>query len=190
MKKYISIIVLLSLFVIGCSEQTSINAPANNVNTTEPNWIALPQAEGIQVNTEWTSSKKINGAQGGFFSNYVSYPGGILGSVTIYAKIEFYQGAYAGNQTITMTLSDQNTSAKFSPSMDFNRTVLLNTTYSGLDLTGVDPATVKFVYIADDGSIEVASCASIIVDVAQGKLQVVNAKIPHFSRYGFVNKTM
>ena len=52
MKKYISIIVLLSLFVIGCSEQTSINSPVNNVNTNEPNWIALPQAEGLSVNTK------------------------------------------------------------------------------------------------------------------------------------------
>ncbi len=48
MKKYISIIVLLSLFVIGCSEQTSINSPVNDLNTNEPNWIALPQAVGLQ----------------------------------------------------------------------------------------------------------------------------------------------
>ena len=53
MKKYISIIVLLSLFVIGCSEQTSINSQANNVNTNEPNWIALPQAEGMQFRNEF-----------------------------------------------------------------------------------------------------------------------------------------
>ena len=64
MKKYISIMVLLSLFVIGCSEQTSINAPVKNLNTTEPNWIALPQAEGMHVEKISTSTKTINGTNG------------------------------------------------------------------------------------------------------------------------------
>ena len=50
MRRSIVLFAMLSLFVIGCSEQSSVIAPDNNVNTNEPNWIALPQAEGLQVN--------------------------------------------------------------------------------------------------------------------------------------------
>ena len=56
MKRYLSLIVLLSLFVIGCSEQMSVNSPVNTI-TSEPNWIALPQAEGMQYNTDIHSIK-------------------------------------------------------------------------------------------------------------------------------------
>ena len=118
MKKYISIIVLLSLFVIGCSEQSSINSPVNNVITNEPDWIALPQAEGIQINTEWPVSKKITGSVGGYIGKGVSYTG-TSGKITVQARIDFEAGAFEGSQTITMTLGDQNTSVTFSPSMVF-----------------------------------------------------------------------
>ena len=186
MKKYLSIIVMLSLFLIGCSEETSLNSPVENLSKNKPNYISLPSVKGVQVNSDWIVSKKINGAKGGSLSNYISYRGGIFGTVTIDAEILFENGSYPGNETITMELSDQNTSVQFGPSMSFNRTVLYNVTYTGLDLTGINPSTVKFVYIADDGSLEVAACDAIIVDASKGKLQVVNAVIPHFSRYGFV----
>ncbi len=52
MRRYIFLFAMLSLFVIGCSEQSSVIAPVNNVNANEPNWIALPQAEGMQSRQE------------------------------------------------------------------------------------------------------------------------------------------
>ena len=187
MKKYISIIVLVSLFVIGCSEQTSINSPVNDLNINEPSWISLPSSNGMKVNSEWVVSKKINGKLGGSLSNKISYNGGISGTVDIEARIDFDQEAYQGNAKIVMALNDFNTSTRFSPSLHFNRTVLFNATYKGLDLTGLDPATIRFAFLANNGGIVMASCDSIIVNISQGKLQVVNAVIPHFSRYGFVN---
>ena len=71
--------------------------------------------------------------------------------------------------------------------MVFNGSVVYNVTYSGIDLTGIDPKTVQFAYLASDGSVQYAANDGIVVDLATGKLQVINAKIPHFSRYGFVN---
>ena len=89
MKKYLSIIVLLSLFVIGCSEQSSINSPIEKVNTEEPNWIALPQAEGMQVNQVFSTSKKITHNVGGTITLNTSYQGGIYGTVTITSTLFF-----------------------------------------------------------------------------------------------------
>jgi hypothetical protein len=191
MKKLITTaFVMLLLLTVGCSDQTSVTSPEQSVQAQEPNWITLPQSSssGLHINTEWTTTERINGAQGGFLTNSVSYLGGILGTVYINARIDFPQGSYPGNENITLTLSDQNTSVKFGPAMDkFNRTVVYNVKYRGLNLNGINPATVKFAFIANDGSIQYANCDRINVDVTNGILEVVNAVIPHFSRYGFVN---
>ena len=115
MKKYISIIVLLSLFVIGCSEQTSINAPSTNVNTTEPNWIALPAPQGISVNTIYTATKEINGFAGGTIKMSESYLASNNRRVSISASLKFQKNAFAGTKTVTMTLDNLSGGAQFSP---------------------------------------------------------------------------
>ena len=186
MKNLLKIIMLFGIILQGCSENLDMNSPVENPKP-EANLLVLPAANGMQVNKEWTVSEKINGAQGGSLSNYVSYYGGAFGKVTIDANIEFTNGAWPGKETISMTLSSENTSVAFGPSMTFNRTVLFNITYKGLDLNGINTSKLKFVYLAEDGSIEVAACDAIVADASIGKLQVVNAVIPHFSRYGFVN---
>lgn len=188
MKKFISIIALLSLFVIGCSEQASITSP-NESSASEPNWVSMPKTNGIQINSEWTTTKRINGAQGGFLSNNVSFNGGLFGTVSIAARIDFPQGSFPGNENINMTLSSQNTSVKFGPSKTFNKIAIFNITYTGLDLTGVDPSRVEFAYIANDGSVQYSDHEGIIIDKEKGILKVANAQIPHFSRYGFINKS-
>jgi hypothetical protein len=187
MKKYISIIVFLSLFVIGCSEQISINSPVNDLNINEPNWIALPQAEGLSVNKEFSTSKWINSYYGGTLSEYESYYGGPFGRVTIDVDAYFPSYSFYGSKYITMIVDDQTCTATFSPHMVFNRSVVYNATFTGVDLTGIDPSKVKFAYLAEDGSLEFAANEGITVDKSRGKLVVKNAKIPHFSRYGFVN---
>ena len=73
------------------------------------------------------------------------------------------------------------------PSMVFNKPLIFTITYTGIDLSTINPADVKFAYIAADGSVQYAVNDGIVVDLAIGKLQVINARIPHFSRYGFVN---
>ena len=71
------------------------------------------------------------------------------------------------------------------PQMTFDNPLNLNLTFSGLDLTGVNPSEVNFYYIDPDGNLEIAENDGITVDIANGTLSVKNAKIPHFSRYGF-----
>ena len=42
-------------------------------------------------------------------------------------------------------------------------------------------------YLAPDGTLQPVVHDGVVIDKRIGKLQVINAKIPHFSRYGFVN---
>jgi hypothetical protein len=73
--------------------------------------------------------------------------------------------------------------------MVFNIPLSFTIRYIGIDLSKINPATVKFAYIASDGSLEYAVNDGIVIDLSTGTLQVINAKIPHFSRYGFINGT-
>ena len=76
---------------------------------------------------------------------------------------------------------------EFGPAMQFSIPVKYTLTVSGLDLTGINPATLDFVYVAQNGSMTGIEYDSITMDAATGTLKVTNAKLNHFSRYGFVN---
>ena len=186
MRRYIFLFAMLSLFVIGCSEQSSVLAPVNNVNTTEPNWIALPKEVGMSIEKISSSSKSVNGTKGTTWPWSTSYTG-TLGRVIISSVLVVEPNSFFGTKTITQKHDDATCATTFGPSMVFNIPLRFTITYEGIDLSGINPAAVKFAYIASDGSLEYAVNDGIVVDLSSGKLQVVNAVIPHFSRYGFIN---
>jgi len=61
LNRYLYLFILFALFVIGCREESSVLSPESIVSTNEPNWIALPAPEGMQINSSFTESKWING---------------------------------------------------------------------------------------------------------------------------------
>ena len=66
----------------------------------------------------------------------------------------------------------------------FNPSALLNLTAYGVDFSGIDPAAVDIYYDnPETGQWELMPRESITVNAATGYLQVVNAQLPHFSRY-------
>ncbi len=186
MKNYLLIFALTGLFFYGCANESDITAPEQSINL-EPNWIKLPTAEGLQVNTDYTATNRINGTQGGNLGCSFSYSGGNFGQISGFAELVVTFGSFPGMKNISMTLSNENTSVIFGPELNFNSDVFYSVTYTGINLTGIDPQTVKFAYIANDGSIQIAQHQGITVDFSTGKLSVHNARLPHFSRYGFVN---
>ncbi len=188
MKKLLTLSLFSFLLFFGCDENADLTSPVDNLKSEKANWISLPQMEGMHIENSFTVSKRINGAQGGFLSMYESYSGGPFGTVIIDAELKFEQGAYPGNKLISMTNDDFECSASFEPSFSkFNRIVTYSITYTGIDLSNIDPINVKFAYIATNGNLEYAQHEGINVDVSTGTIQIINALIPHFSRYGFVN---
>ena len=176
------------LFFFGCDQGSDLTSPVDDIKTENANWISLPSIEGMSVENSFTVTKKINGAQGGFLAMSESYSGGPFGTVTIDAELTFEQGAYPGNERITMTNDDFGCVVTFGPSMSkFNDIVSYSITYTGIDLSNIDPDNVSFAYIASNGDLEYAQHEGITVNVSTGTIEVINALIPHFSRYGFVN---
>jgi hypothetical protein len=172
----------------GCDNGSELITTYNDKQLDKPNWISLPDIEGTHIENSFTVTKKINGSQGGFLTTQHSYFGGPFGSVTINAELIIEQGAYPGNKLITITNDDFECVTAFDPEFDnFNRLVTYSIKYTGIDLSGINPNRVKFAYIASNGDLEFAQHQGINIDLSSGTIQVINAIIPHFSRYGFVN---
>ena len=187
MKKFMSLIVLLSLFVIGCSEQMSINSPVNT-STSEPEWLPLPEQAGLGVEKVFTISKTINGARSSSWSWSTKYTS-TRGTIQISSVMAFPAGAFSGSALITQSHDDSTCSTTFGPSMSFLKPLTFTITYTGVDLTNYDPTDIAFAYLNADGRVMFAANSGITVDKVKKILKVTNAIIPHFSRYGFIRKS-
>ncbi len=191
MKAKLLAAVILSLIYFGCSDNiTSVNTPNENNQTnfiqgTSMKWITVPYKGKLSAETDLTETSKINGKQGGELSLSKSFTGYNNTTITITSSLTVPGGAYNGVEWITQAVSSSFTASDFSPSMTFDEPLILNLKYTGLDLRGINPNTINFYYIAEDGTLQIAPNDGIIVNINTGTLEVKNAVIPHFSRYGF-----
>jgi hypothetical protein len=194
MKQLLSIAAVLMILFVGCSEQTSINAPETNVLTQEPNWISLPakvDENGISIMSKkiiLQASGYIDGNRGGTLQINSSYRG-TNGNVTVFASLEFPKGAFEGKKYVTMSLDPDYGTATFLPHADFKKDAIYNAVFTGLDLSDIFSKrvrTVDFVYEAANGKVEYIDNDKVEIDFRNEILSVKNALLPHFSRYGFV----
>lgn len=184
MKRYIYLFLWVVLLMFGCSEETLVNS---NLPAANRKLLKLPSRQGMSINNIFYDTEQISGDVGGSLSLQESYSGGPYGTVTVNSTLVFPAGSFNGTITITMTADDEYCASNFLPGMSFLQPGIYNITYTGVDLTGINPSDVKFVYLKNDGDLEYAENDGIVIDLTIGKIQVINAEIPHFSRYGFVN---
>lgn len=186
MKKLLSINLVVLVLLFGCNPDSNVISPDDSTTQSKVKLIQLPSPKGLTVETLYTESKYINGYYGGYFEEQFGYQSS-SGYVNINSKLVFPSGSFSGGKTITQTFNTETASLEFGPEMQFNVAVKYTLTITGLDLTGVNPNTLDFVYVAQDGSITGVVYDSIYMDAATGTLKVTNARLNHFSRYGFVN---
>jgi len=90
---------------------------------------------------------------------------------------------------ITAVFDESTAAANYYPSpFTFDQPITANISYTGLDLSNVDVSAISFVYLPPNAAAVVpVEYDQLIIDKAAGLIQVVNAKIHHFSKYGFVD---
>lgn len=174
MKRLISTFALLLIFAVGCTDQSSVTSPDTNATANEE----------FHLNKKTTVSKAINGNSGGYI---------LLGDLNtakkgqgIYACMIFPAGSFSGTKTITMTLDNVNFSGTFSPSMQFNKPVSFNALFTGVTINNND---FTFNYVGPDGVFTEIPSSLLYFDASKGVVGILNAQIPHFSRYIFVRKS-
>lgn len=185
MKLITSAFLLTLLFFSGCDQVTEINAPQERIMNKQ--LINLPTPTGLGVEDLHTEYKDINGYYGGWFSEAFTYQGGQNGNVSINSTLHFFSNSFSGTKTISQTFNTETAAITFGPSMQFNVNVDYTLTITGVDLTGVNPNTLDFVYIDANGNMYACQYEYVTMDLSTGMLKVKNAKLSHFSRYGFVN---
>jgi hypothetical protein len=188
MSKYIYILIFFLGFIIGCGKESDLVGPIDSTEGNEPNWIAIPSAESKSLQKEIFTGKWICGNKRSVLKIRTSYPACTpFRFIKINALAEIQKKSFEGCTFVTMSINDRYGITTFAPEIVFSKPVIYNLCISGLDLRGIDPETVKFVYMAPDGQYHEAEYDHLNVDLKSGMLQVINAKLPHFSRYGFAN---
>jgi hypothetical protein len=188
MSKYIYILIFFLGFIIGCGKESDLVAPIDSAKGNEPNWIAIPSAEDQILQKNIFTGKWICGDTGSTLKINTLYRSFTPFRFTkINAVAEIQKNSFEGWTFITMSVSDRYGVTTFLPDINFSKPVIYNLTITGIDLSGIDPETVKFVYMSPNGEYHQAEYDQLNVDPSIGMLQVINAKLPHFSRYGFAN---
>jgi len=186
MKKLVSIILLSLFFMVGCQDDNSILEPTNDLSDFSLNKgrrILDYKNKDLDDFSDFLSNYNIVlGYTGGDIPFNYDAPNGF----SVEGNITIPEGAYFGLKQFSVEFDMESYSAHFYPSPTvFDVPLILDMKFSELDLTGVDPDVIAFSYIGLDGILETAECKSIRVDVKKGTLEVVGAKLPHFSRYGW-----
>ncbi len=199
MKYFLSAVILTLVLFWGCEQSTDpVNGQSSNLEKSPSgsiglasgsyDMIPLPTRSPIFEDSVFTVSKLINGLLGGSIvlnKTYISDNGKL---VTMLVNIVVPPLAFNGQQNITLTIDSCFASVQCEPGMTFKLPLIMTQTFTGLNLKSYNPQDIDFVYIEDNGTIEDVNNSSILVEKLTGTLTVLNAQIPHFSRYGWVRR--
>jgi len=169
------------LFFAGCSDQSSLVGPSQNISQKTNKTPIELNLNGLYK--QITVSKNIDGSVGGTIEIEGNLDGG---NISLHGLLNVPAGAFDGMMDISATLDDHTASFDFGPSpTSFNKALSFTMTISGLDLTTVNPEDVVFGYTAPNGTFSVISYDNVNVDTNAGTLSVTNAHLIHFSRYNW-----
>lgn len=185
MKRSIIIAAFLAgIMFFGCSKDNSVVNPGVAGDQHKVNLIKIPGSGGLGSEGTNTFTFNVNGWEGAYQTMYLNFPNS---NATVSANYTFPRNVFSGQKTIAITFNNDYASASYSPSpLAFAYPVNANITYSNLNLNGINPSTVKFVYMLPNGGYEPVACDRVDVVLSSGTIKVVNAKLNHFSRYGLI----
>lgn len=203
MKIFSSLLIAAVLFLAGCdtgfdpvsvTQKTELQKPpalslGSGNSIINYDIIPLPARSPIFLDSVFTISKTIVGELGGQIildRLYISDRGKL---VTMLVNLIIPPNAFPGQRRITLTIDRNFSVVHCLPAMEFNFPLTLVQTFTGLDLQDYQAEDIDFVYIKKNGLIEEVERTSITVVKSLGILTVLNAKLNHFSRYGWVRKS-
>jgi hypothetical protein len=187
MRKISYIAALLLLSLVGCMQESNITDPGIAVlKSQQKTIISLPAKADLNVEAVFSTSQDISGTTGGELHLTKSYQAENGQTVNIDCRLTVPANDLSFNNTrnITMQVGSE-AGVDFYPSMSFSQPVILNYTITGVDLNGVNPDDVEFYYVDNSGNLLPTQNDGVIVNTATGTLQVLNAQLPHFSRWAY-----
>ena len=180
MKKVLLLLIPVMLIIVGCSQ--SVLEPIVPDAAAQKSVFQLPAPSSLSIENEFSVNEVIEGSMGGMVKMNESYSSE-SGQVTIKAKLKIPKDAFSGTRSIGYVVDGFDGSIDFSPGMTFNEELRFDIKFTGLDLTGLDPEDVHFLYVDQQGVTHPVEYSQLTVDTDKGILEVKDAVINHFSRY-------
>ena len=181
MKNILAFLIIgLGLIIFSCSDNSSVNSPPQSESTDQ-----LNRSGEIQFYV----SEIIDGTLGGEISIDTAMINAQGDLVRVQARLKIDKLSFEGVREIRMIPNFNDVSIQFFPQMSFNKQVKLNLVYSGNNLEKLgftENCIVGFVFIGNQGEIEPVGNDFCIINWPQQSIRVANAKLLHFSRYGFI----
>ena len=190
-------IILLSLslvFIFGCSENSSINEPNDQITTSveqsatadsdiDPLSLSKKKHDHTPNPKDLTVTKEIDGKKGGIISLKVSMDGkkGTKSEV----KLRIPKNAFDGKKDISITLVPGSPVVQFGPpGMEFDKDLDLDVKLENFWFDKKDK--LDFAYLDNLGNtIHAVKYQSVKFSRNKNFVHVKKAEIGHFSRYGF-----
>ena len=200
MKKVLILTILIGITFLGCSDNfdntlvsTSIQTDKlTNSQNSKSIILADRDTKDPALNPFLTASKSINGAIGDTLlieTSYVNYQGRLL---YVYARLKVKPQAFQGTTEFTMILHHEEASIELFPHMAFDVDVQLSITYQGIDIKEIGFNTSEdlyFVFFNENGETEIIDDKTAHVNTYEQRIKVSNAKLSHFSRYGWIRRS-
>jgi hypothetical protein len=183
-------LVFFSLIILSCESGDNSFSPVDNSENTIP---TSSKTDVISTQDGFEISKLIDGSKGGSITFDTIYADNSGKTLEINLSLTFDKNSFTGNKTITIIPNLVDASVQLYPEMIFSKPAKLNLSYSGIDLLllGFDAnSIVDFVYQPDDGNAQYILNNECKVKWNTQTLYVTNAKLPHFSRYCFIRKSL
>ncbi len=189
MKYLIPLALLATLLLFACGDNSISPIETDNHSYQ---LIKLPPKAGLSIENTFSVTKRINGKKGGSIKLKKRYTAPDGHKVKIDVDLKIKKNSFTGVKEITMTVDDVYAAVSFSPHMVFNKPVELKAKFEGINLEELylTNGDYDFVYIDENGDIELVEHDRIDVDENKGKIKFHGrkgkAKLNHFSRYAFV----
>jgi len=164
---------LTALFFGGCAD-TPVS-PIQNNDDLSYQLFKLPKKSSRSVGSIFKVTKKIDGEIGEQIILDESYVAAEENTVYVYAKLTEKENSYQGYAETTLTLDDDVAASSFTPPMVINVPFELRLTFEGLDPEGLNLTTgdYNFVFIDDNGNIEMVTFDAIHIDESRDKIWVI-----------------
>jgi hypothetical protein len=204
MRTLLYLLVLPALLLVGCTDTSIVPIESDNQSYQ---MIKLPPKAGLSVENNFSTTKTINGDKGGVIRIKERYKTEDGHTVKIDVKLKVKKKSFPGDVDITMTIDADYAAVWFFPHMVFDKPVELQAIFEGINLENLDLGHTRFeginlenlgstsgdydfVFIDEDGNIELVEHDLIDVDEHNGKIKFHGengkAKLTHFSRYAFI----
>ena len=202
MKITLTTLLLSALLLVGCSDDSSfLTSPESEFTqqSNSPNWVKLPTnlGSGFSIETTYSSSKMINGQDGGMISLdvIIPRPGNELGDYESHIRVFVEKESFPDqeNRLFTITLDPDYALLNITPSPStLLKHIRIDWTLKGIDVSQIDPDTFGFIYVGDNSEIletenQVLQLNSIRnwIKIKKAEIIVPTDETPDGARYGF-----